>query len=563
MFLLLFGSVCSFAQSNFTMNGWQFHEYDIPKLEKAIEKAPEYGVNFFIFSHRLFRSVDGFLVSGKDFNPEKKYPNLSKLYSQSDEHTKPHAGWQRDLKYLASLAAKEKIPYYLWVHEFDDIPAEFKIGRKVNFDDPGLFTYVRKRYEKLLQVMPDCEGFVLTLHESDNKVFRNSEVISKLDVPERIYRLTKLIYDVLKEHKKKLILRSFFYEPKEMEYFRTALAKLPDDIIVMSKTTFHEFDPFYPPDNMHGSLGKKKQIIEIDLGVEKALGSEGAYAQTEYIQKYARRARDLGLAGMVGRARLIWDRPFEDSHEINLYAFSRFMKDPNLTVKEVMADWAKKRYNKFAAPYITSAMLRTQYINHHGRYFLGFWLTKSIGSGWGDYRYYFGHLLERSKNKWTKNHADKEMENKLYHPDADVYNKLIAEKNEVINKVKESMKDIDRASRYLSPEKIEPLKKEFNFLMDAAQLEREWTAAYFSMRMYTDDPKPEYKMRAENALARLYKMDRMPGVFYGLNTKTGHRYDIDKFILEMKWRMVNRSRAREEDKNILKNIYDKMNVGIN
>jgi hypothetical protein len=70
-------------------------------------------------------------------------------------------------------------------------------------------------------------------------------------------------------------------------------------------------------------------------------------------------------------------------------------------------------------------------------------------------------------------------------------------------------------------------------------------------------------MRAENALARLYKMDRMPGVFYGLNTKTGHRYDIDKFILEMKWRMVNRSRAREEDKNILKNIYDKMNVGIN
>ncbi len=42
----------------FTMNGWQFHDYNLPKLEEAVQQAPSYGVNFFIFSHEWFRSVE-------------------------------------------------------------------------------------------------------------------------------------------------------------------------------------------------------------------------------------------------------------------------------------------------------------------------------------------------------------------------------------------------------------------------------------------------------------------------------------------------------------------------
>jgi hypothetical protein len=45
------------------MNGWQFHEYNMPKLEEAVRRAPEYGVNFLIFSHGWFWSTEGFLAS--------------------------------------------------------------------------------------------------------------------------------------------------------------------------------------------------------------------------------------------------------------------------------------------------------------------------------------------------------------------------------------------------------------------------------------------------------------------------------------------------------------------
>jgi hypothetical protein len=553
------------GETPFVMNGWQFHEYDIPKLEKAIHKAPEYGVNFFIFSHTLFRSVEGFLNSDQNYDPEKtpQLPRLKKLYKKGPHHTKPHVRWQKDIKYLGDLASAQKIPYYLWIHEFDDLPPEYLLDGKADFDNPDLFKFIEDRYEKLLNILPNTAGFVLTFHECNYKIFRNSEVYSKKSVPERIYLLTMLIYDIAKKHNKQLILRNFFYEPKEMDYFAEAINRLPDDLIVMSKTTFHEFDPFYPPDAMHGNVGSKRQLIEIDLGVEKAWSSQGIYAQVEYIQRYVKRAKKLNLAGMLGRMRLLWDYPFEDLHEINLYAFSRFMENPDLTVEEVASDWGKQRYPEPAIPYIVSAINRTQYINHHGRYHLGFWLTKSIGEQWASYRYYFGHLLQRSQYKWTQDPKDKELESKLYFPDMETYNQLVDEKDEVIRQVQLSMEDIALAGRYLTLDQLKSWQDGFNFLLDAALLSKEWTRAYFAQRLYMQNPKPQYKMIVDDALSKLAKMDKESGITFGLNTDTGHRYNIDQFIAEMQWRMSNRSRAIDEDEKILESIRKKMNVDQN
>jgi hypothetical protein len=529
----------------FSMNGWQFHERSLPKLAEAIKKAPEYGVNFFIFSHELFDHVDEFLKS-----PER----------------------QRDVLQAGALADQQKIPYYLWVHEFDDIPDRFRIktelsaddarlsvaalsssfrmGNRVNMDDPQLVAFLKDRYERLLTTCPNAAGLVLTLHESDAKIFRNAEVQSKLSVPERIIFVTSLVYDVVKKHNKKLILRNFFYEPWEMDYFAQAIAKLPDDIILMSKDTIHEFDPWYPPDPQHGKGGKKLYIMEPDLGVEKAWSREGHYAQVAYIKQYLQRARDTKMAGAVGRARLMWDHPFEDSHEINLYAFSRFMKDPDLDVDTVFKDWAARRYPAGAVPYVASAMKRTESIQHHGRWFLGFWLTKSIGEEWDDYPYYFGHILLRSRYKWTKDPADKALEDGLYAPDPALFARLIAEKDDVIRDAKASLADITQASRYLTAEQLEPLRDGFRYLLDAAELQRQWTRAFFAMRMWMKEPKPEHEMVVRDALTALETMDALP-VPYGRNAATGHRYKIDKFVLEMRWRLANRARALEEDARIL------------
>ena len=61
----------------------------------------------------------------------------------------------------------------------------------------------------------------------------------------------------------------------------------------------------------------------------------------------------------------------------------------------------------------------------------------------------------RSRYKWTKNPADKELETKIYYPDMDVFNKLVAEKEEVLDQVKLSIVDENIAGKskttYISP----------------------------------------------------------------------------------------------------------------
>ena len=550
--LVFFQFSCQKSGSPFTMNGWQFHERDTLRIADAIRNALDYRVNLFIFSHGLFRSVEDFLAS-----PE----------------------WQRDILYLGDLADERNIPYYLWIHEFDDIPDKFKVdqrayydpqelfgftGKRVDFDHPELFSYLEERYNRLLDAVPNTAGFVLTFHESDNKIFRNTEVKSKLRVPERTYRICKLIYDVAKNRNKELIIRNFYYEPLEKEFIYEAWDRLPDDIIAMSKTTFHEFDPFYPPDAIHGNVGNKRQIIEIDLGVEKVWSRRGAYAQVEYIQRYVRRAQEKGLTGMVGRARLGWDKPFEDMHEINLYALSRFMEDPSLSVDEVYRDWAQARYPRDAVPHIVSALKRTQDIGHHGRWHLGLWLVKEIGAQWGDYQYYFGHLMLRSRYKWSHDLRDKELEWKLYFPDREIYNKLLAEKDEVLRQIKASMADLEKAEPYLSPEQMESLREDFAFLLDAGQCSREWTQAYFAQRLYVQEPTAEHRKMAEEALAKLEALDQAPGITYGRrNSQTNHRYNIDKFVEKMRWRMDHLEEAITEDNNILDRVRRLMDVAYN
>ena len=140
-------------------------------------------------------------------------------------------------------------------------------------------------------------------------------------------------------------------------------------------------------------------------------------------------------------------------------------------------------------PYAASAMLRTQFINHNGRYHLKNWFTKSIGTEWGEYPYYFGHPLERSRFKWSRNPADKELEEKLYRPDRAILDRAVAEKDEVIQQVLASMQDIEAAARYAAAEKMAALPEDFRFLLDAARLQREWVRAYFAQRLFIEQAK--------------------------------------------------------------------------
>lgn len=533
----------------FSMIGWQLQDYNLPELEAAIKAAPAYHINVLIFSHDLFRSVAGFLASADGADPD--HPPAWVRDLRLGKHFKIIPGWQSNLRRLGDLATQEHISYYLWVHEFDDVPTAYLKNGRVDMDNPDLFRYLKVRYERLLDAVPGCAGFVVTLSESDFDIFRNSEVSSRLPVPDRIYRVADFFHDLLRAHHKQLIIRNFFYEPWEMTDFKQAVVRLPDDVIVMSKDTTHEFDPFYPWDPLHGQVGRKRQIMEIDLGVEKALGSQGIYVQADYLRRAVARARATGMAGAVGRCRLFWKQPFAHAPGANLYAFSRFMTQPGLNAREVVTDWARLHYDPRAVPYVTDALLRTQYINHHARYHLDEWFTKGVGDGWNHYAYYFGHPVERCRSKWTHLPADVRLEQKLADPDEATYRALLAEKDEVIGQLNQSMADIRRADPWLTSGQRAYFRAGYAYLRDAVQLERDWVQAYFAQEMYVHSGSATSKADAEQALAELERLNRAPGVNYGRDSSDGDRYHIDAFVSEMRKRMSDPTRALAEDRHIL------------
>ena len=402
------------------MNGWQFHEFNLPKLEDAIRRARGYGVNFLIFSHEFFRSVEGFLASDDDAQPDRPLGPRAAAASGARTSASSRAG-RPTCGGIGDLATSQGIPYYLWVHEFDDLPTRFLVKGRVNMDDPACGPTCN---DATSGCWPPCPAPPASCSPCTRATSRCSATATSppgprvADVPERVYRVSKLLYDLLARKGKQLIVRNFFYEPLEMAHFKRGVERLPDDVIVMSKDTTHEFHPFYPWDPLHGQMGRKRQIIEIDLGVEKAWDPRGAYAQTDYIRRVAGRARETRAAGLVGRARLHAAEPFVDSHEVNLYAFSRFLADPALRVDRVLADWAARRYPPRAVPHVVAALKRTEDINHRGRWHLEYWLHKEIGREWADYAYLYSRVLLRSRYKWTQAPADRDLEDKLYHPDA-------------------------------------------------------------------------------------------------------------------------------------------------
>jgi hypothetical protein len=207
-------------------------------------------------------------------------------------------------------------------------------------------------------------------------------------------------------------------------------------------------------------------------------------------------------------------------------------------------------------------MKRSEFINHHGRWHLEYWFTKSIGTEWANYNYYFSRVVARSRYKWTHDPADKELEEKLYHPDETTFRKLVAEKDEVIAQVRASQADLRQAARYCTPEQLAPLEEDFRFLLDAALLQREWIRAYFAQRMFMDKPTEESRTIVEDALKKMEQIERTPGVTYGLDAAAGRRYHIDGFTLEMRWRMANRSRALAEDARILQDARTVIDYGL-
>jgi len=413
------------AEPLVSVRAWQFHTMNVPYVLNALKLAPNYDVNTVVFSHEMIGYASE-LLSGTDRG--------------------------RKLNQLTAAAHAERLKVWIWVREFEQVPDRFTSNGVVRMDRPGFWEWVARRYDDLFVAYPDFDGLMLTFEESPYPIVDQGKFISSLPMPGRFTKLIDTIDEVCRRYRKDFVVRSFFYEPEQMQWFKEGYAKTDPHVMLQTKCETHDWDPFYPNDPLIGAFPSRKQIIEFDGSSEYTGKNRIPYTQPEYFERRWR--YDLSKSGVIGYNIRVDHGGYDALHtpnEINIYAMWRFTQDPRVTGADIWKEWTTKRYGPAAAGEIEQALRPTFDIVNESFFALHFWITDH--SRLPSFSYADEHLHSRTMAKWYPGEAKyKELEDRLARPDPETLEAILAEKDAAIAKAHSALRHLRNARAHISLE---------------------------------------------------------------------------------------------------------------
>jgi hypothetical protein len=344
---------------------------------------------------------------------------------------------------------------------------------------------------------------MLTFHETQYKIFDPKQVHSELSMPERFAKMINTIDAVCSRHKKDFIVRSFLYEPEEMEWFRQGYGKTGPNVMVQTKCEPHDWDPFYPNDSMIGAFPGRKQIVEFDGSAEFFGKNRVPYTQPEYFERRWR--YDLAKPGVAGYNLRLDHGGYDAIHtpnEINIYAMHRFTQDAKATGADIWKEWTRKHYGDKAALEVEAALKPSFDVVNQAYYALEFWITDH--SKLPSYGYADGHLRSRTMAKWYPDDPKyKAMEEKLIAPDPALLEAILREKDQAIAGAERCLQHLQNARPNLAAKQYEDLYWRLELLHRTAVVWKLQAEAFFGLKVLEGHQVPGLRERVERAIAGL------------------------------------------------------------
>lgn len=461
------------------IRSWQFHTLDSSYVSKAMKRAGEYNINTVVFSHGMIGEV-------------------SQLYSDAKRAA--------ELRKLAAEAHDLGLKVWIWIHELEfDVPKRYLDGA-VQLDRPGFWDWLEGKYDKLFVDYPEFDGILLTFHETKHKIFRKDAVKSKLSMPGRFAKMINTVDNACAKYKKDFVVRSFLYEPQELQWFADGLKSVHPRVMLQSKCVPHDWQPYYPHNPMIGKFSERKLIVEFDCSSEFTGRNRIPYTSPEYFEYRWR--YDLTQPGVVGyNARL--DHAGYDAlytpNEINIYALFRLTDDAEIGAKEIWRDWTVMHYGEKAAPFVEKALHPTFEAVNKSYFPLEFWITNH--SNLPSFKYADGHLSSRTIAKWKPEEPKyRELEERLNHPDIGLLELILAEKDEAIALAHEAMFHLGQAKPFLYSEQYEDLVWRLEMLSQVAVIWKLHTEAFFGYKALVEgSAAPGLEQRVKRAIDGLIK----------------------------------------------------------
>jgi hypothetical protein len=464
---------------------WQFHKLLPGYVMAGMNKAQEYDINTVIFSHHMIYRTDDLF----DGSPKGERLSL-----------------------LAEKAHELDMRVWIWLHELERVPERFRDGKVVDLDREGFWAWLTERYEKVFTGYPQFDGVVMTFHETENKIFDPDEVRSSLSNPERFARMIETINGVCRKYDKDCVIRTFLYEPKQLEWIKEALEEAPEDVIIQSKCVPHDWQPYYPHNPVIGAFPEHRQIVEFDASSEFTGKSRIPYTSPDYFEYRWRHGMSFpNTAGYIARVDHGGFDAISTPNAINLYTLYRLTEDPSVTADDIWEEWTQARYGKEAAFAIEQALRRSFDIVNKSFFPLKFWITNH--SEMPDFDYAQGHISGRTIAKWKPGDESlKKTEQRLNHPDAEILEEILAEKDEAIALADEALYFFYAAQPFLEQKDFNDLFWRFQILQRLPAVYRLHAEAFFGYKVLAEGHQvPGLRERVERALDG---MDRQAGVGY-------------------------------------------------
>ncbi len=231
----------------------------------------------------------------------------------------------------------------LWVHEFEDLDPAW--GEPA-VDNECLWAGLRTRYDALLgEQFPEVDVLVLTVVEST----------VRCTDPAMLETLVLLLREACMSHGRQLMVRSFVWTLEEFHGVREAIGRLPDDVWVMTKYVPQDWHRGDIHDPLIGQIGRKDQIIELDIAGEYFRGDYLAHCFADELQGRFAYWREQGVAGLSVRVDRGW-RPWvhhenvlHEVQESNLWCLGYWATGRCDDVETPLRDWAAERFGESVA----------------------------------------------------------------------------------------------------------------------------------------------------------------------------------------------------------------------
>jgi len=463
---------------------------DVDYMRRVAAKAVEYG------------NVDSFEVCGDCHSPYGGINGLSMLDPYPHAHAlvdpKMVEKARAELNAICDIAHAAGKPLYYWHREIfipkglmEDLPSLKDEDGEFDLLGETYRAYLRFKLSETFKHCPGLDGVVLTLTEADYSVIHNSNP-GRYPPQKVVESLVSLFAEEHERRGKRFILRSFGSNAQDYRDIigGAVAAARRHGFEIETKVTEADFVPWLPKNPF------LKKNPPLSLGAEcDALGEYlGAgylpAAQVDRIREYVASAREEDVDRYTIRIDRVGNTIFDSAHEINLYAYMRFIRDPGATSEEVVAEYAKRRFGAAAsemAPVVRGELEMVRNIHYvaSNLTFHSFPLRpriKWLKSG-GIYSVYReGADLSGAKDMWsvldwmrTPSHAQ-----------------ILAEKEKGLRMAEEGLATIERLKGALPPDEYERQRRAFDTAVKGAKALQAYTkcvVAYFQdMAAGRDEP---------------------------------------------------------------------------